>query len=160
LASPHGKSCIRARRGVRAGPRRAPGCTGCGLVAGAPDPAEFDAEPLAVARRALVRNSAGAAAAVWPLLAASLGPDWPRVFAASGAGREPAGALDDGWDLARRLHRRGELGAAAAVELAEREVTLRHTARGGHARRRLPALRRTSHVIVVQVAGRVLHLAP
>jgi hypothetical protein len=73
-----------------------------GLVAATPDPAEFDAEHLAAARRALVRKRAGAAVAVWPLLAASLGPDWPRAFAASVAGREPAGALDDGWDLARR----------------------------------------------------------
>ena len=60
------------------------------------------------------------------------------TFAASVAGRAPAGALRDGWDLARELHRRGELGDAAAVELAEREVTLHRDGR----RRRLPAVRR------------------
>ena len=128
------------------------------LVAGGPVPSGFDAERLAVARRALVRKRAGAAAARWPLLVASLGPDWPAVFAASVAGRPPAGALDDGWDLARALYRRGELGTAAAMELAEREVALRRTP-GGHARRRLPAVRRTARGVVVQVAGRVRHLS-
>ena len=130
------------------------------LVAGAyPYPAGFDTSRLAATRRALVRKRAGAAAAVWPLLAASVGPDWPAAFAASVQGRPPTGALDDGWELARTLYRRGELGAAAAVELAEREVTLRRTG-SGHARRRLPALRRAGRGLVVQIAGRVLHLGP
>jgi hypothetical protein len=128
------------------------------LVAGGPVPSGFDPERLAVARRALVRKRAGAAAAQWPLLAASLGPDWPAAFAASVADRAPTSALDDGWDLARALHRRGELGGAAAAELAEREVALRRTP-GGHARRRLPAVRRTGRGVVVQVAGRVRHLS-
>jgi hypothetical protein len=92
------------------------------------------------------------------MLAASLGPDWPAVFAASVEGRPPTTALDDGWRLARTLHGRGELGDAAAVELAEREVTLRRTAACGHARRRLPAVRRAGRAIVVQIAGRVRHL--
>jgi hypothetical protein len=111
-----------------------------------------------VARRALVRKRAGAAAAQWPVLAASLGPDWPAVFAASVEGLPPTTALDDGWRLARTLHGRGELGTGAAVELAEREVTLRRTAAGGHARRRLPAVRRAGRGVVVQLAGRLHHL--
>jgi hypothetical protein len=131
------------------------------LLAGAPDPPGFPTDRLAVARRALLRKRAGAVAAVWPQLAASLGPDWPAVFAASVGDRPPAGALVEGWDLARTLHRRGELGAAAAGELAEREVTLRRTGTG-HAHRRLPAVRRVGRGvgggIVVQVAGRVVRL--
>jgi uncharacterized protein (UPF0276 family) len=67
-------------------------------------------------------------------------------------------ALDDGWRLARTLHGRGELGTGAAVELAEREVTLRRTAAGEHVRRRLPAVRRAGRGVVVQLAGRVRHL--
>ena len=128
------------------------------LVAGGPVPAGFDAAALAVTRRALVRKRAGAAAAQWPLLAASLGADWPAVFAASVEDRPPTTALDDGWRLARALHGRGELGVDAAVELAEREVTLRRTAEGGHTRRRLPAVRRAGDGLVVQLAGRVRHL--
>ena len=104
-----------------------------------------------------MRKRAAAAAERWPLLAASLGPDWPAVFAASVADRPPTSALDDGWRLARTLHRRRELGDLAAVELAEREVTLRRTA-AGHVRRRLPAVRRTRGGVVVQLAGRVRHL--
>ena len=130
------------------------------LVAGGPVPAGIDPNRLAAARRALVRKRAGAAAVQWPLLAASLGPDWPAVFAASVVDRPPTTALDEGWRLSRALHDRGELGVGAAVELAEREVTLRRTAGGGHARRRLPAVRRAGRGIVVQLAGRVRHLPP
>ena len=43
------------------------------LVAGAPDPAGFDRDRLAAARRALVRKRAGEAAKQWPLLAAIAG---------------------------------------------------------------------------------------
>ena len=50
---------------------------------------------------------AGEAAAVWPLLAASLGPAWLAAFTDSVARRAPAGALREGWDLARELRRRG-----------------------------------------------------
>lgn len=127
------------------------------LVAGEPDPPGFVAGHLAVARRALLRKRAGAAAAAWPRLAASLGPDWFALFAASVADRPPAGALVEGWDLARTLRRRGELGDAAAVELAEREVTLRRTP-AGHAHRRLPAARRASGRLVVRVGRRIVHL--
>ena len=123
------------------------------LVEGTPDPAGFDAGRLAVARRALLRKRAGEVAAVWPLLAA-LCPDWPATFAAFVADRAPAGALRDGWDLARDLLRRGQLGDAAAVELAEREVALHRDGR----RRRLPAVRRCPGGVVVQIGGRVRHL--
>jgi hypothetical protein len=125
------------------------------LVGGSPVPPGFDPDRLAVARRALVRKRAGEAAAVWPLLAGSLGHTWPDVFATSVVGRSPAGALRDGWDLARELDRRGNLGDAAALELAEREVALRH--RDGRPRR-LPAVRRFPGGLVVQLGGRVRHL--
>ena len=101
-----------------------------------------------------VRKRAGEVAAVWPLLAASLGPRWHDTVAAHVAGRAPAGALRDGWDLARDLGRRGGLSDAAAVELAEREVTLHHDGRP----RRLPAVRRCPGGAVVQIGGRVHHL--
>ena len=127
------------------------------LVAGEPDPPGFAPDRLAAARRALLRKRAGAAAAVWPRLAASLGPDWSVRFAASVGDRPPTGALVEGWDLARALRRRGELGDAAAVELAEREVTLRRTP-AGHAHRRLPAARRAAGRLVVRVGRRVVHL--
>jgi pimeloyl-ACP methyl ester carboxylesterase len=126
------------------------------LVASGPLPSGFDPDRLAVARRALLRKRAGEAAAVWPLLAASLGQAWPDAFAASVAGRASLGALRDGWDLARELSRRGELGDTAAVELAEREVSLRH--HDGRPRR-LPAIRRRPDGAVVQIGGRVHHLA-
>lgn len=124
------------------------------LVAGGSVPSGFDPGSLAVARRALLRKRAGEAAAVWPLLAASLGPTWLEAFTASVAGHAPAGALRDGWDLARELRRRGDLGDAAAVELAEREVALRQDGQ----RRRLPAGRRCASGVVVQLAGRVYHV--
>ena len=124
------------------------------LVAGAPDPADFDPDRLAVVRRALMRKRAGEMAAAWPLLAASLGPRWDDTVGAHVAGRAPAGALRDGWDLARDLGRRGGLSDAAAVELAEREATLHRDGRP----RRLPSVRRCPGGAVVQVGGRVHHL--
>jgi len=128
------------------------------LVAGGPDPAGFDADRLAVARRALLRKRAGEVAAAWPLLAASLGVDWPATFTAFAASRAPAGALRDGWDLARELHRRGELGDAAAVELAEREVAWGYDGRSDPRRRCGPAVRRVGGLVVLQVAGRIMHI--
>jgi hypothetical protein len=154
-ASAHGESSDPARADLAA--RQA--ALVDALVAGGPVPAGFDPDHLAGARRALVRKRAGAAAAQWPLLAASLGPDWPAVFAASVAARPPTTAFDDGWELARALHGRGELGDSAAVELAEREVSLRRTDAGGHARRRLPAARWAGRRVVVQLARRVRHLS-
>jgi len=94
------------------------------LVAGAPDPPGFDPGRLAAARRALLRKRAGEAAKHWPVLAASLGPGWSAAFAAQHAGREPGGALRDGWDVARAL--RAELTADAAHELRDREAGWRY----------------------------------
>jgi len=128
------------------------------LVAGAPDPAGFDADRLAVARRALLRKRAGEVAAVWPLLAASFGADWPAIFTAYAATRAPAGALRDGWDLARELRGRGTLGHAAVVELAEREGAWRYDGRGDPRRRCGPAVRWTGGLVVLQLAGRIAHL--
>lgn len=96
------------------------------LVADGTPPTGFDAARLAATRRALLRKRAGEAAKVWPLLAASLGSGWARVFATHRAGHEPVGALRDGWDVARALREDGELGAPAAAELAERESALRY----------------------------------
>jgi hypothetical protein len=96
------------------------------LVAGDTLPAGFDEDRLDATRRALLRKRAAEAAKVWPLLAASLGSAWPGAFAEHHRGREPVAALREGWDLARTLHRRGELGAGATGELAEREAALRY----------------------------------
>ena len=128
------------------------------LVAGAPDPAGFDRARLAVVRRVLLRNRAGEVAAVWPLLAASLGASWSATFAAFAAARAPAGALREGWDLARELRRGKRLGDAAAVELAEREVAWRYDGGSAPRRRCGPALRRVGRHVVLQVAGHVTHL--
>ena len=73
------------------------------LVAGAPDPPGFDPVRLAATRRALLCKRAGEAAKHWPVLAAALGHRWAATFAAHHAGREPGGALGDGWDLAHAL---------------------------------------------------------
>ncbi len=94
------------------------------LVAGGPVPAGFDASRVDATRRALLGKRAGEAAKHWPLLASSLGSDWPRSFARTLDGREPGGALRDGWDVARAL--RGELSPGAAEELAGREAVLHY----------------------------------
>ena len=94
------------------------------LVAGALDPAGFDSARLAATRRALLRKRAGEAAREWPAFAASLGTRWTQVFADHHACWERAGALRDGWDLARAL--RAELTPEAAAELAEREAMMRY----------------------------------
>jgi len=113
------------------------------LVAGAPDPPGFDPARLAAARRALLRKRAGEAAKHWPVLAASLGPRWSTVFAAHHAGREPAGGLRDGWDLARA--RRRELTADAAAELRDREALWRYDSARPPRPRRLAHLRQAAH---------------
>jgi hypothetical protein len=104
------------------------------LVAGAPDPAGFDPTRLAAARRALLRKRAGAAAREWPALAVSFGDSWAAAFTTHHQGREPTGALRDGWDLARA--RRAELSGDAAAELAEREALLRYDGNSAPRRRR------------------------
>ena len=111
------------------------------LVAGAPDPPGFDPTRLAAARRALLRKRAGEAAKHWPVLAASLGPRWSAAFAAQHAGREPGGALRDGWDVARAL--RAELTADAARELRDREARWRYAGVRPPRPRRLRAALRT-----------------
>jgi hypothetical protein len=112
------------------------------LVAGAPVPHGFDGARIDATRRALLRKRAGEAATAWPLLAASLGAEWTRVFAAHHTGREPSGALREGWDVASALHRRGELGSAAGAELAEREAAFRYDGHRHPTPRRLRRLRR------------------
>jgi hypothetical protein len=113
------------------------------LVAGGAVPPGFDSVRLDAARRALVRKRAGEAAKAWPLLAASCGADWPRVFAAHRADHEPVGALRDGWDVVRALHRRRELNAGAAAELAERESAFRYDGQGDPRPRRGVRFRRS-----------------
>jgi hypothetical protein len=86
--------------------------------------------------QALLRKRAGEAARHWPLLAASLGPDWTGAFARTLDGREPGGALRDGWDVARA--QRGQLSPGAATELAEREAILRYDGTSAPRLRRTP----------------------
>jgi hypothetical protein len=111
------------------------------LVAGEPDPTGFDPDRLAATRRALLRKRASEAASAWPVLAASLGHRWSSTFAAHHAGREPGGALRDGWDLAGAL--RAELTSDASAELAEREALLRYDGKTAPRPRRLGWARRT-----------------
>ncbi|NMH94624.1 hypothetical protein HF519_24230 [Pseudonocardia bannensis] len=129
------------------------------LVAGGPLPGGFDPGRLAATRRALLRKRAGQAAQVWPLLAASVGQAWPDSFAAHAGGRPPAGALRDGWDVARALRAAGVLGAGGAEELAGREVGWYYDGVRPPRRRRLPAVRRAGAALFVQVAGRTLRWA-
>lgn len=96
------------------------------LVAGGPPPPGFDVRLLDATRAALLRKRSGEAAAAWPVLAATFGPQWTAAFTAFAAGRPPVGALRDGWDLARSLDARGELAQAAATELRERERRCRY----------------------------------
>jgi hypothetical protein len=91
------------------------------LVAGGAPPPGFDATRLDAARDALLRKRAGEVAAAWPVLAASLGPQWTATFTGWARGRPPGGALRDGWDLARELATAGRLPAGAAGELRARE---------------------------------------
>ena len=122
------------------------------LVAGAPDPLGFDPVRLAVTRRALLRKRAGEAARHWPVLAASLGARWATTFAAHHAGREPGGALREGWDLARAL--RPQLTADAAAELREREILWRYD---GVAPPRPRRLRRAVSLLLAGAERRLSH---
>lgn len=125
------------------------------LVAGAPGPDGFDADDLAVARRALLRKRAGEVRHGWPLLAAAYGTRWADRFAAWADGRPPAGALRDGWDLARELAAGGALPDGAAAELAAREATTRYDGRSAPRPRRLPAVRRVGRAVAIGAFGRV-----
>jgi hypothetical protein len=91
------------------------------LVAGGPVPPGFDAARVVAAREALLRKRSGEVAAVWPRLAASLGPQWTVEFGRWAAGRPPNGALRDGLDFARDLSAAGRLPEAARAELRRRE---------------------------------------
>lgn len=123
------------------------------LTAGAPIPAGFDARLVGVARTALLRKRAGVVARHWPMLAAGHGTGWLAAFTEWADGRPTAGALRDGWDFARA---RGVRGPAAEEELARREVAWRYDGVHEPRRRRLPVIRRTSGMVLVQIGGRIL----
>jgi hypothetical protein len=135
------------------------------LVAGAPAP--FDPDRVRATAAALLRKRAGEVAAAWPMLAASLGRDWQRAFAAWAAGRPPAGALRDGWDFARTFIdpgfargpevRRcgGTVAPLAAEELAVRDALWVYDGTRAPRRRRLPAVRRCRGIVIIQIGGRV-----
>jgi hypothetical protein len=74
------------------------------LVAGGELPAGFDLTLVAAARRALLVKRAGEVAKAWPLLAASLGADWPECFIEWAESRPPRGPRRDGRDFAREWH--------------------------------------------------------
>ncbi len=96
------------------------------LVAGGPLPPGFDSGRVGAAREALLRKRSGEVAAVWPVLAASLGPQWTVVFTGWARDRAPNGALRDGWDLARQLAAEGRLPEPARTELRGREAHWRY----------------------------------
>lgn len=93
------------------------------LVSGRPLPAGFDPERVRVARNALLRKRSGEVSAVWPVLAASLGPQWTVRFLEWARDRPPRGAYHDGLDFALALAASGQLPAAALVELQARTRT-------------------------------------
>lgn len=124
------------------------------LVAGADPPPGFDTHALSVARDALLRKRSGVVAEVWPRLAAGLGRRWTETFVTWAAGRPTAGALRDGWDLARQLAMAGDLPPVAEPELAARETTWRYDGTADPRRRLLPALRRVGSTRVIGWRGR------
>jgi hypothetical protein len=113
------------------------------LVTGAAAPPGFDGNRLDAARAALLNKRAGEVRRSWPMLAASLGPQWTTRFAAWAGTRPPLGALRDGFDFARHLARSGELDGRAAAELAAREGLWSYDGDAAPQTRRLPgAVRR------------------
>jgi hypothetical protein len=110
------------------------------LVAGGPLPAGFDSARVGAAREALLRKRCGEVAAVWPVLAASLGPQWTVVFTSWAGDRPPGGSLRDGWDLARQLATEGRLPEAAGDELRARQAYWRYDGTRPPRRRRLARL--------------------
>jgi hypothetical protein len=104
---------------------------------------------------ALLRKRAGEVSRQWPMLASAFGERWKREFAEWAAARPTQGSMRDGWDFARDLLARGALPEMAALELAEREATLRYDGVSAPQVRRGPALRTVSGVVVVQAGGRV-----
>jgi hypothetical protein len=71
------------------------------LVVGGELPAGFDHTLVAAARRVLLVKRAGEVAKACPLLATSLGADWPECFITWADGRPPRGPQRDGRDFAR-----------------------------------------------------------
>ncbi|MFF0155673.1 hypothetical protein [Micromonospora sp. NPDC005203] len=130
------------------------------LVAGGAPPAGFAPGPLAATRVALLGKRAGEVARHWPLLAAGLGAGWSKTFADWAARRPTAGALRDGWDLARALRDQRALPPMAAEELAVREARLRYDGLRAPRPRRAPAVGRAGGAVAVQIAGRVRLLRP
>jgi hypothetical protein len=90
------------------------------LVSGRPLPAGFDPERVRVARDALLHKRSGEVAAVWPVLAASLGPQWTVRFREWARDHPPRGAYHDGLDFALALAASGQLPGAATAELRAR----------------------------------------
>jgi len=123
------------------------------LVADAPVPPGFSADLVRATRAALLRKRAGEVAHVWPLLAASLGPQWTAKFAEWAGGRAPNGSLRDGWDFARSLG--SSLGPLASAELAMREAGWRYDGTRAPRRRRFPAVATVNGARAIQLFGRI-----
>lgn len=128
------------------------------LVAGAAVPAGFDAAAVAATQTALLRKRAEDVARTWPRLAASAGPgQWARTFSAWAAGRAPQGSLRDGWDYARAHPPRD---AAAARELALRELLWAYDGESAPRPRRGPAARLRAGELHLRWRGRALTYRP
>jgi len=132
------------------------------LVAGAPAPPGFAADRVAAAADALLRKRAREIAAVWPALAVELGARFADQVAGTLRGRPPAGALTDGWRVARELAAAGWLPPAARTELATVEAT--HRIRAGRLVHRrgvgLPATRTPSGLALAIRVGRRIWWLP
>jgi hypothetical protein len=122
------------------------------LVADGPVPPGFQADLVRATREALLRKRAGEVAHVWPLLAASLSPQWTATFVEWAAGRPPDGSLRDGWDLARSLG--PSLGSLASGELAVREARWHYDGEHPPRRRRFPAVVTVNGVRAIHLFGR------
>ncbi|GLZ10489.1 hypothetical protein Acsp04_07240 [Actinomadura sp. NBRC 104425] len=122
------------------------------MAAGAPVPDGFDEAAVRAAADAIVRKRAGEVARAWPVLAASYGTDWPRVFAAWAAGRPTRGSVRDAWDFARA--HRAELPPEAAFDLALAEARWAYDGQRAPRRRRA-AVRRVPGGVAVQLLGRM-----
>lgn len=130
------------------------------LVSGAQTPSGFDETRVRAAAFALVRKRAAEVTKAWPMLRASLGPQWGPEFAAWAAGRPPRGSLRDGWDFARHIAAHVGLDATARQELAEHEIRWRYDGIGPPRRRRLPHARRTPSGFAIQVFGKIRRYEP
>jgi hypothetical protein len=128
------------------------------LVAGGVAPDGFDQARVRATEEALLRKRAGEVGNRWPTLRSDFGPQWSATFAQWARGRSPQGSLRDGWDFARCLAAEGQLGPAAAWDLAVAEATYVYDGASAPRRRLLPALHRNSGGILVQVLGRVFRI--